>query len=95
MKGDDQKFLWGRGRIFSAGGGVWILENDQEHSHFPAWVYPTPLNPEPERGQLSRGGVEWVGNISQHRKWGGGCTLGSRGDGVLAFLIDPVQLGRK
>lgn len=50
---------------------------------------------EPEWGQLSRGGVEWVASISQYRKWGGGCSLRSCGDGVLAFWIALVQLGRK
>lgn len=74
--------------------GVRTLEDDQDDG-ITSLVLPSPPNPEPERGQLSRGGVEWVGCISQHRKWGGDCALRSCGDGVLAFLIALVQLGRK
>lgn len=56
---------------------------------------PPHPSPELEWGQLSRGGVEWVGGISQHRKWGGGCALCSSGDGVLAFQISPVPAGEE
>lgn len=64
---------------------------------FPSLALPCPPpNPEPEGGQLSRGGVEWVGRVSQHRKWGGGCALCSSGmDGVLAFQIAPFPAGKE
>lgn len=65
---------------------------------FPSLALPCPppnTNPEPEWGQLSRGGVEWVGSISQYRKWGGGYALHSSGDGVLAFLIAPIPAGEE
>ena len=54
-----------------------------------------PPNPEPDWGQLSRGGVEWVGSTSQRRKWGGGCLLRSSRDRVLAFQIAPVPSGEE
>ena len=65
---------------------------------FPRLALPCaapPPNPEPDSGQLSRGGVEWVGSISQRRKWGGGCLLRSSRDRVLAFQIAPVPSGEE
>lgn len=43
----------------------------------------------------AQGGVEWVGSVSQHRKWGGGCALRSSGDEVLAFQIVPIPAGEE
>lgn len=63
--------LLGGGRIFSAGrqgeGGGRTLGDDQDHISQPSFT-PYPPIPESEWGQLSRGGVEWVESISQHRK---------------------------
>lgn len=59
--------LLGGGRIFSAGepgSGPWRMTK----TTFPSLALPCPPNPESEWGQLSRGGVEWVGSFSQHRK---------------------------
>lgn len=87
--------LWGGGRIFFAGGagsGPWRMIKT---TMFLSLALPCPPNPEPERGQLSRGGVEWVGSISQHRKWRGGCALRFSRDGVLAFQIAPIPAGEE
>lgn len=95
--------LFGRGRTFSAGGRgegrggrrVKTSEDDPDHISQAGLTMRTPSNPEPDWGQLSRGGVEWVGSISQCRKWGGGCLLRSSRDRVLAFQIAPVPSGEE
>lgn len=82
MKGDDQKFLWGRGRIFSAGGaesGSWRMIKSTAISQ-PEFTQP------PSTPSLKEGSCPGVG-------WNGWETFPSIGNGEAAVPSTPVEMG--